>query len=237
MREPKSEVFNMDCLEFLRGCKDKQFDLAICDFPYGIGQDGKKNKSRGKLAKPVDYKGYSGGDKKTLSQEHFNEVIRVSQNQIFWGANHFISKIPFDSSCWVVWDKLNNGNDFADCEIAWTSFKSAVRKFTYRWNGMFQGDLVNGKDNHLKQVRIHHNEKPIPLYKWIFENYPCKSVIDPTMGSQSSRIAAWFMGIDYTGIDIDTDVFNEGCKRFAREKMKREIPFAKPIIQQTKFEL
>ena len=142
MKTDKTRVFNMDCMDYMRSVEDGYFELAIIDPNYGIGEDGKSNHSRGKKAKPKLYTP-KNWDKKSVSKEILNEVIRVSKNQIIWGANHFISKIPFDSSCWIVWDKENGENDFADCELAWTSFKSSVRKFNFRWAGMLQGDMKN----------------------------------------------------------------------------------------------
>ena len=97
-------------------------------------------------------------------------MFRISKNQIIFGANHFISRIPFDSSCWIVWDKNNGNSDFADCELAWTSFKSAVRKFKYTWQGMLQEDMKN------KEFRIHPTQKPVALYRWIFEKYAEKGM-------------------------------------------------------------
>jgi site-specific DNA-methyltransferase (adenine-specific) len=110
------DLKNMDCLEAMKQMNDNQFDLAIVDPPYGIGEDGGTNGTRGKLAKSKIYIS-KGWDKESPSVEYFNELIRVSKNQIVWGANHFISKIPFDSSCWIVWDKDNGEtarpNDYA----------------------------------------------------------------------------------------------------------------------------
>lgn len=128
--------YNMDCMDGMKEFSDKYFDLAIVDVPYGIGESGDKNHTRCKLAKSKDYKAFSGNDLKPPDNTYFSELFRVSKNQIIWGANHFISKIPYDSHCWIVWDKDNGETDFADCELAWTSFDTAVRKIRYRWHGM-----------------------------------------------------------------------------------------------------
>lgn len=138
-----NKIYNMDCMEAMKEIPDKYFDVAICDPPYGIGEAGQKNKYRGGLAIPQDYKPYEGKDKEAPGPAYFEELFRISKNQIIFGANHFISRIPIDSSCWIVWDKQNEYTDFADCELAWTSFDTAVRKFTFRWNGMLQGDMKN----------------------------------------------------------------------------------------------
>jgi site-specific DNA-methyltransferase (adenine-specific) len=207
----KSEVFNMDCIEGMKQYPDNYFELAIVDPPYGIGEDGSKNKTRtGGLAKPKDYKAFAGNDKNSPEIEYFNELKRVSKNQIIWGANHFISKIPFDSSCWIVWDKDNGETDFADCELAWTSFKSAVRKYKFMWSGMLQGDMKN------KENRIHPTQKPVKLYKWLLNNYAKNGdkILDTHLGSGSSRIAAHDLGFEFTGFELDKDYFEASQKRF-----------------------
>ena len=143
---------------------DKFFDLAVVDPPYGICEDGAKNHSRGKKAKATLYTPKEW-DRSAPEAAYFKELLRVSKNQIIWGANHFISRIPIDSPCWIVWDKQNGQNDFADCELAWTSFATAVRKFAFRWAGMLQGNMKH------KEERIHPTQKPIALYAWIFEKF------------------------------------------------------------------
>lgn len=207
----KSEVFNMDCIEGMNQYPDNYFELAIVDPPYGIGEDGSRNKSRtGGLAKPKDYKAFAGNDKNSPELDYFIELKRVSKNQIIWGANHFISKIPFDSSCWIVWDKDNGDTDFADCELAWTSFKSAVRKYKFMWSGMLQGDMKN------KENRIHPTQKPVKLYKWLLTNYAKQGdkILDTHLGSGSSRIAAYDLGFEFTGFELDEDYFKASKKRF-----------------------
>ena len=159
-----SEVKNMDCMAYMAQFPDKFFDLAVVDPPYGIGEDGAKNHSRGKLAKAQQYTS-KDWDKSAPNEDYFRELLRVSKNQVIWGANHLISRIPYDSSCWLVWDKQNGNNDFADCELAYTSFKKAVRKFVFQWAGMLQGNMK------CKEVRIHPTQKPVALYAWIFSNF------------------------------------------------------------------
>ena len=207
-----SEVFNTDCLEYMRTLPDKAFQLAIADPPYGIGEDGKSNHSRGLLAKPSQWTPKEW-DKQAMTAEFFEELRRISSNQIIWGANHFISRMPYDSSCWIVWDKENGTTDFADCELAWASFKTAVRLFRFMWNGMLQGDMSH------KEIRIHPTQKPVALYAWLLKNYakPGDRIFDPMMGSQSSRIAAYKMGFDYVGCELDKEYFDKGCERFDHE--------------------
>jgi site-specific DNA-methyltransferase (adenine-specific) len=132
----RSDVFNIDCLDLMRAAGDKFYDLAIIDCPYGIGESGDNNPSRTKLAIAKDYKPFSGNDLEPPSDEYFEQLFRISKNQIIWGANHFIERINKNSSCWIVWNKVNGESDFADCELAWTSFSTAVRQFTFQWAGM-----------------------------------------------------------------------------------------------------
>ena len=214
-----SEVFNCDCMEFMRTLPDKFFDLAIVDPPYGQGQDGSKNHTRisrtGIQAASRIYKPYIGEDKHPPDSAYFTELERVSKNRIIWGANHFISHLPIpaDSSCWIVWDKDNGECDFADCELAWTSFKTAVRKFRYRWNGMFQENMKN------KEIRIHPNQKPVALYGWLLQKYAKEGdkIFDSHMGSGSSRVAAYKLGFDFWGCEMDTHYFTLQQKRFIDE--------------------
>ena len=207
---PASEVHNTDCLEYMRTLPDKAFELAIADPPYGIGCDGKY--WGGDNAKAGDYV-QKEWDKKAPDQEWFDELRRVSKNQIIWGANHFINRIPINSSCWVIWDKDNGKTIYADCELAWTSFTSIARLFKFRWQGMLQGNMAN------KEERIHPTQKPVALYAWLLNNYakPGDRIFDPMMGSQSSRIAAYKMGFDYVGCELDKEYFAKGCERFDRE--------------------
>ena len=203
-------------MDYLPQFPDKYFELAIVDPPYGIGEDGSKNHTRGGLAKAKDYKGYVGNDMSSPDKTYFDELIRISKNQIIWGANHFISKIPYDSSCWIVWDKDNTG-DFADCELAWTSFETAVRIFRFRWNGMLQEDMKH------KENRLHPNQKPVALYDWILSKYAKRGdkILDTHVGSASSLIACYKNGFDYVGFERDPYYYELANKRL--EEYKSQI--------------
>ena len=196
-------AINADCMEYMKTIPDKYFDLAVVDPPYGIGEgDGRNHFSRGVIARGKEYNKFK--DDLPPGKEYFDELFRVSKNQIIFGANHFISKIPYDSHCWLVWDKENGENDFADCELAWTSFDSAVRKFSFRWQGMLQGDMKN------REIRFHPTQKPVALYQWIFKNYAKKGykILDTHLGSGSSRIAAYDAGLDFVGCEIEKVFFD-----------------------------
>ena len=218
--KPRANInlYHIDNMEFMKRVPDNFYQLAIIDPPYGIGEDGKKNHSRGCLGIAKKYTPKKW-DNKAPDKEYFDELIRISKKQIIFGANHFISKIPYDSSCWIVWNKDNGKTDFADCELAWTSFKTAVRKFTFRWQGMLQQDM---KD---KQIRIHPTEKPIQLYKWLLKTYAKQDdkIFDSHGGSMSLAIACWDMKFDLDACEIDEDYFNDGLERF--ENHKKQIQF------------
>lgn len=209
------ELHNIDCMEYMKGLKDKAFDLAIVDPPYGIGENGSRNKTRGKLAVAKDYKAFSGGDIEPPDSLYFDELRRVSKNQIIWGANHFIDNFPFmcNSPCWVVWDKQNGDSDFADAELAYSSFKTAARLFRFRWAGMLQGDMKN------KEHRIHPTQKPVKLYEWLLSNYAKEGdkILDTHLGSGSSAIAAHYGGFDFVGCELDEDYYKAAKERFDRE--------------------
>jgi site-specific DNA-methyltransferase (adenine-specific) len=226
--QPFGTFINSDCLSIMKGFLDKQFDLAIVDVPYGIGEDGSRNKTRtGGLAKPTDYKPYAGNDLTAPEAEYWYELRRISKNQIVWGANHFISKLPIDSSCWIVWDKENGETDFADCELAWTSFDTAVRKFRWKWSGMLQQNMKN------KQQRIHPNEKPIELYEWLLKNYakPGDKIVDTHLGSASIGIAVDkvnkldHMNLTLTGIELDSYYFKKAMSRLNEHSSQTAMSF------------
>jgi site-specific DNA-methyltransferase (adenine-specific) len=204
-----STVYLMDCIEGMKQYPDKYFDLAIVDPPYGIGINNQSQGKGGGVARKIDYT-KKDWDKTPPPQEYFNELLRVSKHQIIFGANHFISRIPFDSSCWIVWDKDNGETDFADCELAWTSFKTAVRRFKWTWAGMRQQNMKN------KEERIHPTQKPVALYDWIFDKYASEGnlILDTHLGSQSSRIAANKACLDFVGFEIDREYYDNGNKRF-----------------------
>jgi len=160
-------------------------------------------------------------DNEPPSVEYFEQLFRVSKNQIVFGANHFIENIPnANSSGWIVWNKVNGNSDFSDCELAWTSFNKGVRKFDFMWNGMLQGSEANGlisEGNKSKcEKRIHPTQKPKHLYKWILNNYATKGdlILDTHLGSGSSRLACWELGFNFVGFEIDKEYYEKQEKRF-----------------------
>lgn len=194
-------LHHVDCLSFMRGLPDKAYHLAIVDVPYGIGVgDNKAGMGRRKGDAKAKYK-MGDWDHYAPDRAYFDELIRVSDNQIVWGANHFIDHLPYRSSCWIVWDKLYSHDvSFATCELAWTSFGSVVKKFT---------------GTPLQTSRIHPTQKPVALYRWLLQNYakPGDKILDTHLGSMSSVIACIEEGYSITGCELDVDYYDAGIKR------------------------
>ena len=221
MHEPNIELLNMDCLLYMKQCEDKQFDLAIVDPPYGIGASadsrvgGSYTVNMGGVKRKVAAKAYTpkDWDFKKPTIEYWQELKRVSKNQIVWGGNYFVENLT-DSSCWVVWNKRNGENNNADCELAWTSFKTAVRMFEWKWNGMLQQNM---KD---KEERIHPTQKPKALYEWLLMNYAesGNKIIDTHLGSGSIALACYDLKFDLVGIEIDSEYFQKASKRLEVHK-------------------
>ena len=210
-----TEAINMDCMEAMRKMPDNAFDLAIVDPVYGdVTQGGYMTHNHGQRVGTgkANQKGYHNGlwNQGKTGDEYFSELLRVSRNQIVWGGQYFTDDLP-ESQCWIVWDKLHpEGIGFADCELAWTSFNQAARVFRFRWNGMLQQDMKN------KEERIHPTQKPVALYKWLLQKYaePGMKILDTHLGSGSSRIAAYDLGFDFVGYEIDKQYFDDQEKRF-----------------------
>jgi site-specific DNA-methyltransferase (adenine-specific) len=197
------KLHNIDNMKYMAECDDNAFDLAIVDPPYGINADGGVGSSN--LGESKKYK--SKWDDSIPEKRYFQEIKRVSKNQIIWGGNYFIDHLN-NTSCFIVWDKDNTGN-FADCELAWASFDTAVRKFKHRWNGMLQEDMKN------KETRIHPTQKPVALYKWLLKNYAKEGdiILDTHLGSGSIAIACHDMGFDLVGCELDKDYYDGAKKR------------------------
>lgn len=209
------ELTNEDNMKLMARYPDGYFEISIIDPPYGIGESSNDNSSRSKLSVSKNY-GCKNWDDDAPNIEFFSELIRVSKNQIIFGANHFIESIPnSNSSCWVVWNKENGNNDFADCELAYTSFKTAVRKIDFRWHGMLQGNMKN------KETRIHPTQKPVALYTWLLQNYAKEGdkILDTHLGSASIAIAVDSvnkiegMNLTLVACELDSEYFNTSIDR------------------------
>lgn len=219
-----NKLYNCDCMELMAQIPDKYFELAIVDPPYGIGYDQKAFKSAGKRSKngaaPKKKYHASNWDSASPDNNYFSELFRVSRNQIIFGANHFISKIPFDSSCWIVWNKDNGNTCFADAELAWTSFASPVRLFKYTWNGMLQENMK------AKEYRIHPTQKPVALYEWLLSKFADKGdkILDTHAGSASSLVACHNMGFDFVGCEIDEEYYRLANERLQAAQQQLTLP-------------
>lgn len=207
----KIELHNVDCMEYMKSCKDKQFELAICDPPYGINISqtfgGEKRKSgKGAALKSAFTK--KDWDSAIPDKSYFDELFRISTNQIIWGANYFTEYLP-NSMGWLAWNKNNGTTKFSDCELAFTSYDKALRMFTYTWNGMLQQNMKN------KEKRIHPTQKPVELYRWLLTNYAKEgdTIFDSHLGSGSIAIACDNLGFDLTGCEIDKEYFEASVKR------------------------
>ena len=219
------KLLNIDCMEYMATCKDKQSDLAVVDPPYGInaakrnGSIGQK-KGQGKITRYV----LKEWDSEIPNQEYFNELFRISKNQIIWGANYMVKYLPAGMG-WIVYDKLQpEGVTFAMAELAYTSFERSVKIYrTSRANmqNCVSNNNIIGKQN----AKIHPTQKPIQLYKWLLKNYanPGDTILDTHLGSGSSAIAAYDGGFDFVGCEIDKDYFDAGCKRFENYKLQLKL--------------
>lgn len=235
---PQSQVFNTDCIEYMRTLPDRAFDLAIADPPYGVGADKptkkptacrQKNGTILEVAAP-QYT-HKDWDAAIPPPEFFEQLRRVSRHQIIFGANYYGLKGGM-----IVWDKLNGENDQFGCEIAFQSFNLRTDIVHYMWSGMMQGLCASADINRaiyqqgnkaLNEKRIHPCQKPVLLYGWLLDHYaqPGQSIFDPMMGSQSCRIACFKKGFDFTGCESDTEYFEKGNERFERECLENPTLF------------
>lgn len=205
------EFLNEDCMEVMKRYPDKYFDLAIVDPPYGISQPAFRKESNNKATETKNYHN-AVYNQPAPDKSYFDELKRVSINQIIWGANYYNSFLH-NSKQWIFWDKGTEKTQWGDGELAYTSFKGAMKKFQFDWNGMIQGNMKN------KEIRIHPTQKPVTLYRWLLENYAQKGqrILDTHLGSGSSAIAAHYFGVDFVGCEIDKDYYEAAVERFNRE--------------------
>lgn len=214
----KNDLHLIDCMQFMKDVSDNFYVLAIVDPPYGIKQNAHRENNRSKLAVSKKYHNALWSQDRP-DKEYFIELKRVSKNIIIWGGNYFCDLIDLSSSCWLVWDKKTTGN-FADCELAFTTFKTAVRKFEFAWNGMIQGYSGNKKEQ-----RIHPTQKPVSLYKWVLSLYAEKGfkIFDTHSGSGSLRVACHDMGFDLDSCEIDEIYYKDNQKRFENHIKQNEL--------------
>ncbi|MCL1640051.1 DNA methyltransferase [Elizabethkingia anophelis] len=222
----KITITNEDNMELMARYPDGYFDLAIVDPPYGIGEHGGKirhgDKSLKKGFKVSNKYTKKDWDKNPPTPDYFKELFRVSKNQIIWGGNYFLENLK-NTPCFIVWDKKGNDkSDFADCEIAWTSFSTSIRKFKYDWIGFGNLNLEE------KRNRFHPTHKPEALYKWLLNRYanPNDKILDTHLGSGSVAIACFDYGFELTACELDKDYYDSACKR-----IKHHIAFNQSLFQ------
>lgn len=207
---PISEVYNMDCLEYMKTIPDKYFDLCIADPPYGINVANMANtksarnrlqQGAGKLKNRILQTNKKDWDFFPPTKEIFNEIFRVSKAQIIWGGNYF--DLPPTRGI-ICWDKVQPWGNFSQIEMAWTSFDYPAKLFRF--------------DNRT-QDKIHPTQKPIALYSWILDNYANGGgkIFDPFLGSGSSRIACYKKDFDFYACELDKEYYEAQEERFRRE--------------------
>ena len=192
-----NELYNMDCMEGMKQFPDKYFELAIVDPPYGIGAS-KMTMGSGKHKFTKDKE----WDWAIPNKSYFNELFRVSKNQIIWGGNYFTEHLP-PSKHWVIWDKQNPNLSFAEGEMAWVNKGKLLRIFKH-----YSARVEDGG-------KIHPTQKPVKLYEWLLANYAKQGdkILDTHVGSASSLIACHNYGFDYIGFELDNDYYKAAKER------------------------
>lgn len=226
--------YNMDCMIGMKGFPDNYFDLAIVDPVYGRKEHGGKDRSgyvRQKngtkiFVKDGQYRNRNW-DNEPTGKEYFEELMRVSKNQIIFGCNYF--DYPLIGGR-IIWDKCNDGSDQSDAEIAYNSLTKRVDMFRYMWRGMFQGKsitegTIQQGNKSLNEKRIHPTQKPINLYKWILQQYAEDGwkLLDTHVGSASSLIAFKALGFDFVGFEIDPYMYELSLSRYSAETSQLSI--------------
>lgn len=205
-----NKVYCADCLEFMKGLEDRSVDMVLTDPPYAIGWNSKKAKSFPHATRA--YEGFTdwNWDKEKVSRKHFDEIVRVSKNQIIFGGQQYADYLKPNYG-WIVWDKKTTGS-LSDCELAYTSFLKSVRRFTWLWNGCFQQDMKN------KEKRVYPTQKPLALMLWIVEKFtkPGELIVDPFCGSGPVLKAAQMLGRRFIGIDISEHACSIANNRLAQ---------------------
>jgi len=217
---PEIKIIHGDCMEAMKAMPDKAYELAIVDPPYNVGADDGNFGRGGKRAKNSVYrtelKKYANS-KKVPDKKYFDELFRVSKNQIIWGANYYPKYL--NHSGWIVWDKDKKDGLLSQAELAYQSIDKRVMIYRHEWEGFRKGV---GSFEPTSSRTIHPNQKPVALYQWLLKNYakPGDKILDTHLGSGSSAIAADIMGFDFVGIEIDEDYYNAALDRFNRHKQQ-----------------
>jgi site-specific DNA-methyltransferase (adenine-specific) len=205
------DLRNMDCMELMKAAPDNHWDLAIVDPPYGIGESGGKNRRGKSKHKKKDW------DKCSPDSIYFQELQRVSKDQVIWGANYFTENLQA-SMGWICWDKKLDNSDFSDFELAYSSFNRGAKIFRFSKNGGSRTPAA------LADI-VHPTQKPVALYRWLLQNYAKDgdTILDTHLGSGSIAIACYYMGYDLTGSELDPDYYAAMMERIDKETRQQEL--------------
>jgi site-specific DNA-methyltransferase (adenine-specific) len=220
-----NRIYCMDCLEGMRQMDDKSVDLVITDPPYGINVDKNSNSVWGNREnkrkdptwlkfKPKEYLEI-GWDEKSPRKEYFDEILRISKNQIIWGGIYFADILP-KSPSWIIWDKKQTMPSLSKCELAWCSIGSHLEVFYYLWSGYAKEE---------PEERVHPTQKPIKLFEWIIKNYAKEGdiICDPFFGSGSCLVACIRMGHQFIGFEKERTYFDAAQLRIKRAQEQGKI--------------
>lgn len=216
-------ITNEDNMELMARYPDNYFDLAIVDPPYGINAGLGSGKNQKKQIKNGIMKG-GEWDSNTPTQKYFDELFRVSKNQIVWGGNYMTSFLK-ESKGWIFWDKIQVSESHSDGELAWTSFEKRLRMFKYCWSGNRYGfeSKINGVGK--PSIRIHPTEKPVPLYEWLLLNYAKQGdkILDTHLGSGSIAIACHDYGFELTACELDSEYYEKAIQRIQNHVSQQKL--------------
>ena len=220
----KIEITCEDNMALMSRYPDNYFDLAIVDPPYGIGMDGGKIGFNGKMKRnnttSLNIKGNifvkKQWDNNIPKKEYFDELFRISKNQIIWGNNYF----GFKGGA-IFWDKDNGKSNFSDGELAYQSYTKSIRKFKFKWHGFFQENM----SIELREKKIHPTQKPVALYKWLLEKYAKQGdkILDTHLGSGSIAIACHDYGFELTACELDKEYYDASIKRIKNHISQQKL--------------
>ena len=202
------KITNEDNMQLMARYEDNHFDLAIVDPPYGYGN---KKTDILNFRQKEQHRNWNVAP----NEEYFKELFRVSKNQIIWGGNYFPFIWGFGGRCFIYWHKGNPVNNFADGELAWTSFDKNAKQYDYRYYGNLEGNSSTTK-------KFHPTQKPISLYEWLLMNYAKEGdkILDTHLGSGSIAIACHNLGYDLTACELDKEYYNAAMKRINEHKQQ-----------------
>lgn len=207
-------ITNEDNMELMARYPDNHFELAIVDPEYGIGAEQGYGQSNNKKIHDRGKK----WDNKIPSDKYFDELFRISKNQIIWGGNYFIEHLK-NTRCIIIWDKLQQGKNFSDFEMAWTSFDLISKIVKIRYIENYECNIYN------TIKRIHPTQKPVKLYEWLLMNYAKEGdkILDTHLGSGSIAIACHNLGFDLTACELDKEYFDAAMKRLEIHKSQQRL--------------